>query len=86
MSTYQQIADEHGPTEEEIKQAFATLAGAWDQVAESLSSALQDPEVRGQLKKAASSFATALGATISELGTEIGNSSQPDWDAGFEEE
>ncbi|MEA1903081.1 MAG: hypothetical protein U9N56_06105 [Actinomycetota bacterium] len=69
--TYRQVADDHGPTEEEIKGAFSTLAGAWDQVAESVTTALQDPQVREQLKDAASSLATALGATISELGSEL---------------
>ncbi len=69
--TYRRVADDHGPSEDEIKQAFATLAGAWDQVAESVSTALRDPDVREKLKSAASSFANALGATITELGSEL---------------
>ena len=69
--TYRRVAHEGGPSEDEIKQAFATLAGAWDQVAESVTTALRDPEVRERLKNAASSFASALGNTISELGTEL---------------
>lgn len=69
--TYQKVASDRGPSEEEIKQAFGTLVGAWDQVAESVSSALQDPEVRHHLKAAASSLAAALGDTISELGNEL---------------
>ena len=60
-----------GPSDDEIKQAFSTLAGAWDQVAESVSTVLTDPEIRHQIKEAASSFATALGATITELGSEL---------------
>lgn len=69
--TYRKVASEDGPSEEEIKEAFGTLIGAWDQVAGSVSTALQDPEVRARLKTAASSFATAVGTTISELGDEL---------------
>lgn len=69
--TYRKVASEDGPTEEEIKEAFGTLIGAWDQVAGSVSTALQDPEVRARLKAAATSFATAVGTTISELGDEL---------------
>ena len=69
--TYRRVADERGPSEQEIKDAFATLTGAWDQVAESVSSALKDPEVRQNLKDAASSIASALGTTITELGKEL---------------
>lgn len=69
--TYRKVASEDGPTEEEIKEAFDTLIGAWDQVAGSVSTALQDPEVRARLKSAATSFATAVGTTISELGDEL---------------
>lgn len=76
---YRRVASEDGPTEEEIKEAFATLAGAWDQIATSVSSALQDPEVRRKLKDAASSLATAVGTTINELGTELrGTESAPE--------
>ena len=69
--TYRKVAAESGPSEDEIKDAFETLIGAWDQVAESVTMALQDPEVRDRLKSAASSFATAVGKTISELGSEL---------------
>lgn len=75
--TYKKVAAEGGPTEEEIKDAFGTLLGAWDQVATSVTSALQDPEVRDKLKDAASSFASALGATISDLGSELRDTSPP---------
>ena len=68
---YERVASEDGPTEEEIRRAFATLAGVWDQVAESLSAALDDPETRAQLRRAAGSFAAALGASISGLGEEL---------------
>lgn len=69
--TYRKVASENGPSEKDIKDAFGTLMGAWDQVAESVSTALKDPEVRERLKAAASSFASAVGNTISELGTEL---------------
>jgi hypothetical protein len=69
--TYRRVASEDGPTEDEIKSALATLAGAWDQVAASLSTALNDPETRAHMKKAAGVFAAALGATVSDLGEEL---------------
>jgi hypothetical protein len=36
-----------------------------------VSTVLTDPDIRQQLKEAASSLATALGATITELGSEL---------------
>ena len=69
--TYREVADDNGPTENEIKDAFATLVGAWDQVAESVTSALKDPDVRQQLKDAVGSFASAMGTTITDLGAEL---------------
>lgn len=73
--TYRRVAGDGGPSEDDIKGAFATLIEAWDQVAESVSTALQDPETRNHLKEAASSFATAMGETMSGLGDELKNSS-----------
>lgn len=69
--TYRKVSNGDGPTEDEIRQAFATLAGAWDQVAESVTTALKDPEVRLKLKTAAATFASALGTTVTELGAEL---------------
>ena len=69
--TYSKVADDRGPTEEEIKTAFATLAGAWDQVAESVTTALRDPAIREQLKDAAGSIASAIGSTVTDLGSEL---------------
>ena len=69
--TYRKIADDRGPSEDEIKEAFATLVGAWDQVAESVTTALSDPELRQQIKDAAGSFASAVGSTITDLGAEL---------------
>jgi len=68
---YRRIASEGGPTEDEIRGALATLAGAWDQVSGSFSTALSDPETRTHVKKVAGSLAAALGATISGLGDEL---------------
>jgi hypothetical protein len=76
-STYRQAASDAGPTEEEIKKALSTLAGAWDQVATSFSAALSDPDTRTSLKRAAGSFAAALGATVSGLGDEIKRRDDP---------
>jgi hypothetical protein len=69
--TYRKVATGEGPSEEEIQQAFGTLASAWGQVAGSVSSALQDPEVRQRLKDAGTAFAAAVGRTITELGSEL---------------
>ncbi|HUG08850.1 MAG TPA: hypothetical protein VMP13_08155 [Acidimicrobiia bacterium] len=89
--TYRKVASDGGPSDEEIKDAFGTLVGAWGQVAGSVSTALQDPEVREHLKAAASSLATALGRTISELGSELSSherwsATSPDENARGEEE
>jgi len=75
--TYHRVASEGGPSEDEIKDALTTLVGAWNQVAASFSTALNDPDTRDHLKKAASSFAAALGATITDLGDEIKGASFP---------
>jgi hypothetical protein len=80
--TYRQVADERSPSEEELRGAFATLAAAFGQVAESVGNALKDPEIRANLKHAAGAFATAVSTTISGLGTELGK----DEETGSEEE
>ena len=69
--TYREAAGDRGPSEEEIKDAFGTLSEAWSQMASSVAVALKDPEVRDHLRRAASSIASALGRTISELGSEL---------------
>lgn len=76
-ATYRQIADEEGPSEAEIRQALATLAGAWNQVARSVGLAMQDEAVRAQLRQAASSLATAVGATFAEFGPEPDPEQEP---------
>lgn len=82
-SIYRKVADGRGPEEKEIKDAFTTMIGAWGQVAESLSDALHDPETRDQIKNVASSLATALGSTVSDLGAEF---SPKPTETGAEEE
>ena len=74
------MASEGGPSEDELKKAFATLFGAWEQLAASLSSALNDPHTRAHLKRAAGSFAAALGATITDLGSEFDGKAPPHGD------
>ncbi|MBW3667459.1 MAG: hypothetical protein KY394_07685 [Actinobacteria bacterium] len=69
--TYRKAADETGPSEEEIRQAFATLAGAWEQISSSLSTVLEDPAVRRRLKLTAASLAEALGDTIGGVAREM---------------
>lgn len=66
-ATYRQIADEEGPSEAEIRQALATLAGAWNQVTRSVGLAMQDEAVRAHFRQAASSLAAAVGATFAEV-------------------
>jgi hypothetical protein len=75
---YHRIATEDAPTEDEIKEALATLAGAWDQVAGAFSAAMRDPDNRAQLKRAAGSLAAAVGATLSGLGGAIDDRSESD--------
>ncbi|MGA7096878.1 MAG: hypothetical protein WB245_04855, partial [Acidimicrobiia bacterium] len=68
---YQQAAADGGPSESDVKEALSTLAAAWDRVADSVTTALGDPDTREGLKRAASSLATALGATVAGLGKEL---------------
>jgi hypothetical protein len=69
--TYQRVADGTGPSDDEVKGAFSTLAGAWNQVAGTFAEAFQDPGTLERLKTTASSLAAALGTTLSQLGQEI---------------
>ena len=76
--TYRQVADESGPTEDDIKVALTTLVGAWDQVAESVAGVLKDPALRQQIKDAAGSLASALGTTITDLGSVLRRNVDPE--------
>lgn len=66
-STYRQAASESGPSEEEVRDAFRTIADAWKQLAGSVGAAIQDEDVKAHLKKAAGSLVNAVGASLSEL-------------------
>jgi hypothetical protein len=68
---YRELADEGGPSEDEVRSALETLGDAARAVADSVGSAMKDPEVRDQVKDAAASFVTALGQTFSQLGDEL---------------
>ena len=68
---YRAVADDGGPSEDDIRDAFATLLGAWNQVAGTLGTAMKDPAVRTHLRSAAGALADAVGATVSGLGAEI---------------
>jgi hypothetical protein len=68
---YRSVSQERGPSEDEVREAFGILLAAWDKVAETVTGALSDPEVRDGLRSATSSLATALGATVTQLGEEL---------------
>ncbi|MDX1448758.1 MAG: hypothetical protein R3246_06795 [Acidimicrobiia bacterium] len=68
---YRELAGDEGPGEDEIKSALETLGDAARTVADSVGSAMKDPDVREQVKDAAASFVTALGQTFSQLGDEL---------------
>lgn len=64
-ASYRQVADEGGPSEEQIKEAFRTLGDAWNQVAGSVGEVIRNEEVRAHLRKAASSLGEAVSASLS---------------------
>ncbi|HSJ27147.1 MAG TPA: hypothetical protein VLB67_02985 [Acidimicrobiia bacterium] len=68
---YREMSGEGGPSEDEVKSALETLGEAARAVADSMGSAMKDPEVRDQVKDAAASFVTAIGQTFSQLGAEL---------------
>jgi hypothetical protein len=68
---YQRVSSGEGPSESELRDAFSTIAGAWDQVSETFTTAMSDPDLRMQLRRALSSLATAVGNTLTELGDEL---------------
>jgi hypothetical protein len=69
--SYRTVASPDAPSEQEIRDALGTLAGAFSQVADSVTTALRDPDVRDRLKEAAGALASAVGRTIADLGTEL---------------
>jgi hypothetical protein len=68
---YREMSGDGGPSEDEVKSALETLGEAARAVADSMGSAMKDPEVRDQVKDAAASFVTAIGQTFSQLGAEL---------------
>lgn len=68
---YREMAGDEGPGEDDIRSALETLGDAARTVADSVGSAMKDPDVREQVKDAAASFVTALGQTFSQLGDEL---------------
>lgn len=68
--TYHRVSDESGPTDEEIKAALQTLAGAWNQVAWAVGTAVREPEVRDHLKRAIGALVDAVSTSLSDLGTD----------------
>lgn len=65
-ATYHEVANGKGPSEEEIREALRTLGAAWNQLAGSIGVALQDEEVRAQMKRAGSSLVAAVATSLSE--------------------
>jgi hypothetical protein len=68
---YRDMAGDGGPSEDDIRSALETLGDAARAVADSVGTAMKDPEVRDQVKDAAASFVTAIGQTFSQLGDEL---------------
>jgi len=68
-SRYREVAGSEGPTDEELKAALRTLGGAWDRVADAVTSAMKDEEVRRSVKQTATSLADAIGAAFNEIPT-----------------
>jgi hypothetical protein len=68
-SRYREVAGSEGPTDEELKAALRTLGGAWDRVADAVTAAMKDEEVRRSVKQTATSLADAMGAAFNEIPT-----------------
>jgi hypothetical protein len=68
---YRELSGDGGPSDDEVRTALETLGEAARAVADSVGSAMKDPDVREQVKDAAASFVTALGQTFSQLGDEL---------------
>ena len=68
---YAEIVGEDGPDEDEVRDAMKTIGTAAQSLVESISASMRDPEVRDQMKDASSTFFSAIGQTLSELGEEL---------------
>jgi hypothetical protein len=84
-SRYREVAGAEGPSDEELKAALRTLGGAWDRVADAVSAAMRDEEVRKSVKQTAKSLAEAIGAAFNEIPTYLRRRpSAPDVEASEE--
>jgi hypothetical protein len=79
---YRDLVGDRGPTEDDLRDALRTLGDAARSVADSVGSAMRDPEVRAQVKEAAASLVSALGATFEELGDELRRTFRDEADDG----
>jgi hypothetical protein len=68
---YREIVGEDGPAEEDVRRAFTTIGSAARSLADSIGDSMRDPEVRDQVKEATSTFFSAIGKTLSQLGDEL---------------
>jgi len=68
---YQEIVGDDGPAEEDVREAFTTIGTAAQSLVDSIGESMRDPEVREQLKDATSTFFSAIGKTLSQLGDEL---------------
>lgn len=82
---YATVAGPDGPSEEEVRGALHTLGEAFERVIESFGSALRDPAVREQARRAAGAVVSALGATFGDVGEELARAMRADGEAGGEE-
>lgn len=68
---YRDLVGDDGPSREQVTEALRTLGAAAAFLSESVGRALRDPDTRESLKTATSSFLTAVGRTLSDLGKEF---------------
>lgn len=71
---YRQVVGNDGPADEDVRQALVTIGDAVKAVVVSINGALQEPSTREHLKKVTSSIASAVGATLADLGDELRSS------------
>jgi len=71
VARYRDLADEDGPSPDEVRSALRTIGDAAQKVVAGVGSAMQDPDVRNQVKAATGSLVTALSQVLSDLGKEL---------------
>lgn len=74
---YAEIVGDDGPDEDEVRDAIKTIGTAAQSLLESISVSMRDPEVRDQVKDASSTFFSAIGQTLSDLGDELREPGEP---------